>query len=74
MTVQELIRSLQEIVDDNPEATVYIGTRGTHSAVSSHLYGPVRMRDLEDEDRECDGTIYLVSDGDCGNIPLSLFN
>jgi len=73
MEIKELIQMLNDIVDDNPEATVYIGTRGRHSAVASHVSGPVRLRDT-DSTQECDGTVYIVSDGDCKNIPLSLFD
>jgi len=71
-TVKELIEMLKE---HEPEAPVWMATRGRHSAVSMHIYGPVRKRDVSNEwEEDCDGTVYILSDGDYGSLPVSLWD
>ena len=71
MTVGELIRMLQE---HEPDAPVFMATRGRHSAVSMHVGDAVTKSGVSDQSEKCDGTVYILSDGDCGHLATSLWD
>jgi len=71
MTVKELIELLSQY---DPEATVRLGQNGSYQAVSAHLLGPMRKQDSSCElTEECDGTVYLLDDGQIDYLTQKLW-
>tara|TARA_R110000744_G_scaffold24164_13_gene60831 strand:- start:1030 stop:1254 length:225 start_codon:yes stop_codon:yes gene_type:complete len=74
MTVKELIRDLSQF---DPEAKVKLGQNGRHQAIAVHLLGAVRKQDVNCYDElsdECDGTVYLLDDGQIGYLTQRLWD